>query len=461
MNIIQKIAFSLCCLWFTANLALAQEEISYIPEGSYLVIGTFHIKSNAIGFTKYVKETTDYTVSMAYHPLKKFYYVYIKGYGPNENGLNDVKKMRQETEFIDSWYMVVEPYEIPGKATAATGAGQPPKPAPEAPSAGSKEEVNAAAEDENTKPVTVPEEETGGSAWVKVSSNTSDEQVNNKPEEETGKDAWVKVSSNSGSEQTNSDPTKESIAPEAIPKTYFGQGKYKMFFNTFYIKNYKEVKGPVEIINPKTLKILRVAQSLELVKVPDPNNGNHAIQLIANIFGYKKVQHDIKLDDPLDSISMEFFHFKGDTLIADFPLRRYEVGDIATMYNVYFFRDAVIMKPISKFELNSLVDMLKENESLRIRIHGHTNGKAPGKILLMPEGSDNYFSLNQDIIEEKGSAKELSLQRAETIKRYLISYGISPYRMEIKGWGGKKPLYDKMDKLAIKNVRVEIEILEN
>jgi outer membrane protein OmpA-like peptidoglycan-associated protein len=52
------------------------------------------------------------------------------------------------------------------------------------------------------------------------------------------------------------------------------------------------------------------------------------------------------------------------------------------------------------------------------------------------------------------------MQRAEVIKNYLISFGLEASRMEVIGWGGKKPIYDKMDKLAVKNVRVEIEILE-
>jgi outer membrane protein OmpA-like peptidoglycan-associated protein len=130
------------------------------------------------------------------------------------------------------------------------------------------------------------------------------------------------------------------------------------------------------------------------------------------------------------------------------------------MYNVFFFKDAAVMKANSRFELNSLIDMLKENDELRIKIHGHTNGTARGKIITISAESENYFTLNQDVVEEFGSAKELSLQRAEVIKNYLITFGLDASRMEVIGWGGKKPIYDKMDKLAVKNVRVEIEILE-
>jgi outer membrane protein OmpA-like peptidoglycan-associated protein len=414
------------------------KSIDYIPEGRYLVIGSFHIKSNAIGFADYVRKMGKYEVKVAYHPVKKFYHVYIKGYGPNEKGLADVDRMRKETEFIDTWFMVVEPYDIPqdNKPDLAQ-APKPPDPNLQEPA----------------EEPTVADKKVEDDPWIRTVGNDTESTPPEKTTRKAPETKWVKATTSTSDDLT--DITK------IIPETYAEKGVYKLYFNTFYTKNFKEIKGPVEIINPKTLRLLRVVQSLELVKIPDPNNGEHSVQLIANIFGYKKVQHDIILDEPFDEVNEEFFHFKGDTLVADFPLRRYDMGDIATMYNVFFFKDAAIMKPISKFELNSLLDMLKENDNLKVKIHGHTNGNERGKIITMAEGSENFFTLNQELVEDYGTAKALSLARAEVIKRYLISYGINADRMEVIGWGGKKPIYDKMDKLAIKNVRVEIEILEN
>jgi outer membrane protein OmpA-like peptidoglycan-associated protein len=51
--------------------------------------------------------------------------------------------------------------------------------------------------------------------------------------------------------------------------------------------------------------------------------------------------------------------------------------------------------------------------------------------------------------------------RAELLKEYLTVNGVDPKRMEIKAWGGKRPVVDKMHTQAENNVRVEIEILEN
>jgi outer membrane protein OmpA-like peptidoglycan-associated protein len=60
-----------------------------------------------------------------------------------------------------------------------------------------------------------------------------------------------------------------------------------------------------------------------------------------------------------------------------------------------------------------------------------------------------------------GSAKDLSRQRAETIKRWLTENGIAEDRIEISAWGGKRPIYDKHSVNARKNVRVEVEVLQD
>jgi hypothetical protein len=43
----------------------------------------------------------------------------------------------------------------------------------------------------------------------------------------------------------------------------------------------------------------------------------------------------------------------------------------------------------------------------------------------------------------------------------MIQNAIEPSRIEIKAWGGKRPLHDKHSTRAQENVRVEVEILED
>jgi outer membrane protein OmpA-like peptidoglycan-associated protein len=126
---------------------------------------------------------------------------------------------------------------------------------------------------------------------------------------------------------------------------------------------------------------------------------------------------------------------------------------------VFFYIDAAVMKPDSKFEVDKLLEMLKENPNYKIKIHGHTNGNSHGKIIRMGE-SKNFFAL-VDTEEGFGSAKQLSEERANTIRDFLVANGVEESRMIVKAWGGKRPIHDKHSQRAHENVRVEVEILQD
>ena len=100
---------------------------------------------------------------------------------------------------------------------------------------------------------------------------------------------------------------------------------------------------------------------------------------------------------------------------------------------------------------------------MKIKLHGHTNGNSHGKVIHLGEkDNDDLFNLKSTKhVETSGSAQKLSEYRAETIQHYLFKQGIAESRVDIKGWGGKKMLYDKHSSQANLNVRVEVEILEN
>jgi outer membrane protein OmpA-like peptidoglycan-associated protein len=147
----------------------------------------------------------------------------------------------------------------------------------------------------------------------------------------------------------------------------------------------------------------------------------------------------------------------GTTIVINFDLVRYHKGDIGTLFNVYFYNDAALMLPESKYELNSLLQLMNENPNYRIRLHGHTNGNYSGKILSIGEDK-NFFSL-EGASQGIGTARDLSRNRAEVIRDYLISNGVDASRMEVKAWGGRRPLFDKNSTNAKRNVRVEVEIL--
>jgi outer membrane protein OmpA-like peptidoglycan-associated protein len=188
---------------------------------------------------------------------------------------------------------------------------------------------------------------------------------------------------------------------------------------------------------------------------PISKSGNMLLQ--CEVFGYRKLQLPINYETPeaTDGVTLV------NTIIrVPFELVRLQKGDKAVMFNVYFYKDAAIMRPESRYEVNSLLDMLNENKKYKIRIHGHTNGNSAGKIISMGK-SNEFFSLTLDNKEGRGSAIKLSEERALLIRKYLIDKGVEASRMEVKAWGGKQPIYDVDHAAAQANVRVEIEILEN
>ena len=135
-------------------------------------------------------------------------------------------------------------------------------------------------------------------------------------------------------------------------------------------------------------------------------------------------------------------------------------GETETLDYIFFYKDASVLRPESRFAVDKLVRIMKENPKEKIRIHGHTNGNDPGKIIKMSGTSTDFFSL-KNTVEDEGSAKELSELRATLIRDYLVVNGIDKKRMSIKAWGGKKPLYKVDDPKAEANVRVEIEVVQN
>jgi outer membrane protein OmpA-like peptidoglycan-associated protein len=63
--------------------------------------------------------------------------------------------------------------------------------------------------------------------------------------------------------------------------------------------------------------------------------------------------------------------------------------------------------------------------------------------------------------QQNGSAKELSKQRAEAVRDYLVEHGIDKSRMEIMAWGGLNMMVGENSASAKLNDRIEIEILED
>ncbi|MBL6447333.1 OmpA family protein [Fulvivirga sp. 29W222] len=369
-------------------------------ETSYVVIGAFAYQNNAIRFTAFAREQM-LDANYALNPNRNLYYVYVFSSPNVTEAIEEVRRVRTIPGFSDAWV-----YQGPlGESTMST------------PSVITYKEEDIEEVDERYEPEEMNEEQ--------VEEKDEPEMVEEKIDNGIGKK----------------------------------EGYYYLYFNATNKKTLKEVKGNVKILDLERIKEIGEGKTHEIVELKDPNNGTGRIKLISDIFGFREIQHEIDLDEPVNDTTRTYTSMVGDSIIVDFELERFKKGDVLVMYNVYFFIDAAIMKPESVYELNNFLDMLSENDKLKVRIHGHTNGNSKGKIIYLNQDDKNFFNINANHKETIGSAKKLSLYRAETIKQWMLEQGISEDRIEVKGWGGKRMLYDKFDPLAYKNVRVEVEIL--
>jgi outer membrane protein OmpA-like peptidoglycan-associated protein len=234
-------------------------------------------------------------------------------------------------------------------------------------------------------------------------------------------------------------------------------GSKQFIFKLRSISTGNEVAGDVDIFDADIIKGRKIEsyRGNDVVNVKPINKSGNII-VVCDVFGYRRVQIPINFNDIKNEDAVSI---KDGKVVVNFDLVRLKKGDKVIMYNLYFFNDAALMRPESRYEVNALLEYLKEKPTSKIKIHGHTNGNDHGPIITLGD-SKNYYGLTPDNKQGRGSALKLSEERAKIIQSYLVDEGIDINRMELKAWGGKVPIYDEDHSLAHANVRVEIEILE-
>jgi len=101
--------------------------------------------------------------------------------------------------------------------------------------------------------------------------------------------------------------------------------------------------------------------------------------------------------------------------------------------SIYFSSNSAKLAAAATASLNKIVKVMKENPELKIKIEGNT-----------------------DNVEK--NADNLSEGRANAVKTYLVSKGISSDRIEVEGVGSTMPIGDNNTTAGRnKNRRVEIK----
>ncbi len=123
----------------------------------------------------------------------------------------------------------------------------------------------------------------------------------------------------------------------------------------------------------------------------------------------------------------------------DLELVPFEKGVVIELKNIFFDRKQATLRPESTTELQQLVNLLKDNPTMKIEVSGHTDA--------MGKDADN---------------QQLSDDRARAVKEYVVTIGgVDSGRITARGYGETRPLAtNDTDEGRAKNRRVEFTILE-
>ncbi|HXB94887.1 MAG TPA: OmpA family protein, partial [Puia sp.] len=128
----------------------------------------------------------------------------------------------------------------------------------------------------------------------------------------------------------------------------------------------------------------------------------------------------------------------GDTAWhIDIPLQPIEPNAAVVLKNIFFETNRYDIKSESEPELNNVIQLMKDNPTLRIQISGHTDNSG--------RTSDNTT---------------LSENRAKAVTNYLVAKGIAPGRLTFKGFGDTQPVADNATPEGrARNRRTELTVI--
>jgi outer membrane protein OmpA-like peptidoglycan-associated protein len=123
--------------------------------------------------------------------------------------------------------------------------------------------------------------------------------------------------------------------------------------------------------------------------------------------------------------------------IADFNIMLTKLD--FSRFGINFDYDSAVIRKESYAVLDNVVSVLREYEDTKIEIAGHTDDA----------GGEQYNM-------------QLALRRAQAVKEYFVSKGISAANVHAVGYGYKYPIAtNKSDEGRAKNRRIELRILES
>jgi outer membrane protein OmpA-like peptidoglycan-associated protein len=173
--------------------------------------------------------------------------------------------------------------------------------------------------------------------------------------------------------------------------------------------------------------VSRTAQGKYSARVTHPEEAEYMLSIEKDGYVFKNI-----------AITLPASQNEPQLITRTFELNKIREGFSSILRNIYFDFDKFTLKQESFPELNKLEGMLLENPNMRIEIAGHT-----------------------DYIGSEAYNNQLSVKRANSVVNFLINKGITPTRLESKGYGKSRPIASNDDEEDGRelNRRVEFKIL--
>ncbi len=221
---------------------------------------------------------------------------------------------------------------------------------------------------------------------------------------------------------------------DSLKTGFFSTPKYIEVDSFFYItgkvldkKTNEPVMAKLEFIDVSESKIIATGMTGDsgVYKVKFDAPKNYGVEIMAKDYLFF-----------LDAVDMTKAS-ADKPYVKDFYLEKIEVGTKVVLQNIYFETNKAILTAASYPQLNRVIDFMKNNESIRLEISGHT---------------DNIGSLKVNT--------KLSQDRAKAVVDYIVASGIDKSRLESKGYAFSQPIAPNNTRQGReRNRRVEFKVI--
>lgn len=399
----------------------------------YVVVGTFVEESNARKFAGQVRRAFK-DVSYSFNEPRKLYYVHVMKTPRKDEARDLTLYLRREKGFTDAWILAYSDSKSSRLAevksnypASAINQREPGRHQPRYTS-------TAASVDKRRSVLDIP-------ADLEASSST--DRVLRKDARESDV-SWT----------INGDlhfVTGINSIDNVVSKGALRDSE--MF--TFVVKNSEGQRLASEVMLVDFEKVKKIAgiQSGENLAIK-PTRQNQMVTFVCDVLGYSMETRMFNIEHL--SRGRGIRRREDGVWEVNFTLRKLKVDEVAFLNNTTFYKDAAVLEHSAEMEMNDLVLMMQSNPRYEIIIHSHCN---PGARRTIPIPSDKKYFEIEGAVLKKGSDRNLTKYRAETVRKYLIDHGIDRKRVGIVGWGSGDLLVGSDASDAYINDRIEIELV--